>query len=253
VVWREYLKDLFDADVLSSPLYQPVVDPTTLEITGDHTESNLFLIGSWGEVRKHLKWCLYGKRKAEPGFTYRIVTDEILLPVWLGKRAYLQRAKDVRDDGQTFNDLRDLLEGPSLVILKLGVMQSNNKAAARVLMEALQIRVDAGKATWIIEGETPFGDKHVFYSNLSDDYIRKHFDIVELQDPANIQIDLKPDAEAIKQIIDAAAKGETTVSFEEMPQREAPQRKFKQEKAYDYNKGGKYSKKKSGGTSGLLD
>jgi hypothetical protein len=254
-MWKEYLGELFDADVLSSPLYQPIIDPNTLDISGDHTESNLFLVGSWAEVRKHLKWCLYGKRKAELGFTYRIVTDELLLSVWLGKRAYIQRAKDKRDDGQTFNDLRDLLDSPSLVILKLGVMQSRNKAAVSVLMEALQIRVDSDKPTWIVEGETPFGEGHVFYSNLSHQYIQKHFEVVELQDPSEIKPDEQPSAEAIKQILEAADKGEVTVSMDELPQRTPPPRQFSQEGKFDYRKPGKYSKgkKNSGGTSGLLD
>ena len=136
-------------------------DPTTGE---DWTTKDVFLEGDWTECCRHLKWVLAGKYRTTPNFNYRIVDDAKLLKVWLGDYAYKSRSMANRDRVEVYNNLADLLEDPSLVIIRLGVMAYANRAAGDVFYEALQVRSHLGKPTWVCEGSILYAPGHRFYS-----------------------------------------------------------------------------------------
>ncbi len=175
--------EIFYAKHLQSDLYKPRKNDETNELEGDRTEDNLFLKGSWETVCRHLRWVLASKHRFVPSFNFKILPDQRLLGVWLSKEAYNQRAADVRNDIETFNTLEDLIEGPQLLILRLGFLSTPNRAMPGVLKQALMIREVALKATWIIEGtELFYGDGHRSYDPDVGKYIDDHFDIVTIED-----------------------------------------------------------------------
>lgn len=173
--------EIFGSTPVRSPLYQPVVDPITGEVEGDRTEDNLFIKGSWQIVCRHLHWVLAGKRRFSPKFHFKIVSDVQLLSVWLGSEAYKQKPKEIRDDIETHNSLSDLISDPTLLLIRLGHLGYNNRAAAGVLKESLGIREVLFKPTWLIEGaENLFGPGHRAYDDDVGTYVDGRFDIVDL-------------------------------------------------------------------------
>jgi hypothetical protein len=150
------------------------------EIEGDRTEENLFLKGPWSLVCRHLRWVLSGKRRFSQGFTYKIVTNEKILSVWVGNERYTNRPVGTRNDIETNNRLNDVLEDPSLIILRLDALVHQNKAAANVLLEALKVREFVYKPLWLVESDLYFGAGHPSYNSEVGDYIQERFAIVDL-------------------------------------------------------------------------
>lgn len=145
----------------------------------DLTESNLFIRGYWSDLLPHLKWTLACKG---PMFRYRIVTDEKLKSVYVGNESYKHRAKDVRDEVETFNSIGDLL-GPEidLIILRLGFLGYKNVAMPGVLKEALMLRESATKPTWLVDSmENPYVAGYHAYSEDTWDYICRLYQMVNL-------------------------------------------------------------------------
>lgn len=253
-MWAGYLgHDLFNVQAVESHLYNPVIDPETRDISGDMTEDNLFIKGLWSEVTRHLKFVLYSKRKQHQNFTFRIVDDSMLLEVWLGKHSYTSRSKQTRDTDVTYNSLRDLLEDPSLMIIKLGVMSTPNRAAPRVLMEALAIRHQLNKPVWLVEGWNPFGGNHLCYSPEVDNFIDEHYDVEDLGG------DVQTEREARREAAKLFGEDGESVGFSgdgDMPPRLVPlppdisEQEEERFKANSRPKGYNNSKRKKKGGSG---
>ena len=184
-----------------SELYQPQATETG-EIEGDRTEENLFLKGPWDTVCQHLRWVLAGKRLYSSGFSFRIVSDADLLDIWLGNRSYKQRSIEVRNDIDTYNALNDVLADITLLIVRLGVRKTPNRAAASVLQEALGIRKFLFKPTWIAEDTPYFGPGHHAYSEDVGAYVHENFDVVDLGRDAKTTDALKALTDTAKQEID---------------------------------------------------
>lgn len=177
------LKAHLGAEIATAPL----IDRSPLFVPGppgeppkiDRTRDNLFLKGYWRDLLSHLKWALGCKG---PMFRYRLVTDEKLRNVYLGKEAYATQAKARRDEMVTFNALPDLV-GPEidLVIIRLGFLGYKNIAMPGILKEALMIREFACKPTWIVEVPTSiFGPGHFSFSEEVFEYITDHFETLNL-------------------------------------------------------------------------
>jgi hypothetical protein len=198
---RKLLKDylgpeIYNAKWVKSELYRPILDKETGKTEGDRTEENLFIKGTWAITCQHLRWVLSAKRLYSPGFTFEIVTDDRLVRVWLGMEAYKNRSTEVRNSIKTNNSLLDLLSDASLTIIRLGFVK-HNKAAPDVLYEALKVREDVYKPTWIVEGaKAAFVFGHCAYSNDVNDYIQSRFKI----------IDLGGDVEAERQKVEAITR-----------------------------------------------
>ena len=176
-LFQEYIgnSDVYNAKwVKKSPLYAPSEnDPV------DRTTDDLFLKGTWEIVCRHLRWVLSGKYLYSPEFAFKIMDDDRLLNVWLGKERYDLRPSGVRNVIETNNCLSDLLSDPDLVILYLGAVK-RNRAMPDVLYEALTIRRRRRKATWIIAGDDGFSHDSATYSEKVNSYIGENFDIIDL-------------------------------------------------------------------------
>lgn len=178
---RDYLgPEICDVKWVKSELYQPVRNEETGKIEGDLTVSNLFLKGTWAITCQHLRWVLSAKRLYSPGFTFKIITDDRLVRVWLGAEAYRNRSLSIREDVETNNSLSDLLTETALIIIRLGFVK-RNKATPQVLDEALGIRESVNRPTWIVEGsEKSYLPGHPSYSDEVAEHIQKRFRVIDL-------------------------------------------------------------------------
>lgn len=147
----------------------------------DRTQDNLFIKSYWSDLLPHLKWTLACKG---PMFRYRIVTDEKLKTVFVGNESYKTRAKDVRDDIETYNSLGDIVGSDlDLVILRLGFLGYKNIAMPGILKEALMLRESAFKPTWLIDAPSnPFEHGHFSYSEDVQDYVARRYEVLDMVD-----------------------------------------------------------------------
>lgn len=164
--------------ITKSPFYE--VGPKGEAPRVDATRENLFIKSYWSDLLPHLKWALGCKG---PLFRYRVVTDEKIKTVYLGNESYRTRAKDVRDDVETYNSIGDLV-GPDqdLVIVRIGFLGYKNIAMPGILKEALMLRESAMKPTWIVElPSNPFVPGHFSYSEDIGTYVSRLYRTVEVQ------------------------------------------------------------------------
>lgn len=248
--------EIASANPVKSDLYKPQLNSDTGKLEGDRTTENLFLKGNWSTICSHLHWALWGKRRfSKNNFFFKIITDEKLLPVWLGNEAYNRRAAKVRDDIETFNSLADLVSDPTLLIIRLGYLGYTNRAAPGVLLQALGIREALYKPTWIVEGSNYFGEGHFSYSAEVGMYIEDNFDVVDLGGASKVEerlwaalkVDEAPQEKAsVPEETDTVAMGpgiDTPKNFDEdgsarEPRFKYPQRKKKWRKPGDGSGGG---------------
>lgn len=131
-----------------SPLLElggPGEDP----VKSDLTDTNLFIKCSWFGLLPHLKWALSYKGM---GFFFRVVTDERLKNVFVGNEGYKARHIQGKTDLGVVNGFDDLLGSHvDLAIIKVGYLGYKNAAAAGCMKEALMLRQNIDKPTWIVE------------------------------------------------------------------------------------------------------
>jgi len=221
---RDYLgPEISNVKRVKSDLYCIVPNTETGKVEGDRTEENLFIKGSWAVVCQHLHWVLSAKRLYTPGFSYKIIEDNTLVNVWLGKQAYLSKSTKVRDEIETNNTIADLVLPPSLVLIRLGFRITPNKATPKVLHEALKTREFAAKPTWIIEGAESFLPGQQAFSDAVNEYIQGRFKIVDVGgDVAAEREENKAIAEETEEFAVSMGLGIDTPSYDEtfeLPQR----------------------------------
>lgn len=184
ILARKYLRndEIYCAALLKSGLYQPQQDSEGNEVGVDRMEDNLFLKGPWGLVCQHLRWCLLIKQHRYPDFTFKLVNDQRIVDVYVGNESFKNKAARDREDGENNNSLSDLVREQDLLLLRLGVLGSVNKAAANAVLSVLRIRSDAGKPVWLIEGNLAFGEGHRSYNHELGDYIDENYEAVDLRE-----------------------------------------------------------------------
>jgi hypothetical protein len=211
---QDYLgAEIFFSRHIKSDLYMPSFNEHGEEI-GDRTTENLFIKGSWSVLCRHLRWVLTGKRMANPGFTYKIVGDARLLDVWLGKESYKARSASQRDEVETNNSLDDLVSHPTLLIIRLGMLTTKNKAMAGVLQQALMVREAFSKPVWIAESGTTFGDGHQAYSYDLGNYIDSEFEVIDLGTDAEEVAQNQKETQEVARIFEEGA-----VSMDDGPEK----------------------------------
>lgn len=182
---KEHLKRLGPEILMAAPRRSPLFD----DAKGiDRTEENLFLHGHWACLASHFRWALSSKfnllMKKKSKHEVRIITDESLLDVYLGKNDYSRRPKSSREDTVTYNTLADYVGREHLLIVRLGFLGYPNKALPGVIKQALGIREVSSKPTWLIDSPTnPFaGQNSLAWSEDLQVYIDEYYDTVELDD-----------------------------------------------------------------------
>lgn len=189
----------------NSPLFQP----GELDLT---TENMFFRSTNWNVFLSNLKWVAAYKFKRN--MFIRVVTDLHLINVYVGNTSVKARLKSQQiEDGplQICNSLPDLLEGPDLVIIKLGVLTHSNKAAANVLSEALLIRSSVAKPTWVVEPDhkkfepyqrAEYGTTYGMPSCNEDvlEYLEENFDQLTLEAVEGVEADVTPAVEMTAEV-----------------------------------------------------
>lgn len=190
---REYLgnDDIFLAKHVKSDLYQPDRDQDG-QVIGDRTVDDLFIKGRWGLVCRHLRWVLVIKHRFHPSFKFKLIDDRRLVDVYVGGEAYKNKAVSSREDHEINNSLSDLVSAPDLLLIKLGVLTTNNKAAASTVLQALTIRSAIGKPVWLLEADKAFGAGHKSYSYELGDHIEDHYEVVDLREDISVPLFAAP-------------------------------------------------------------
>lgn len=114
-----------------------------------------------------------------PNWAFQVVSDAQMMTAWLANTAIAGVEildADVRDEAAAVSlqklTLVDLVQPPTLMISRLGVKSARNSAMSEVFLEALTLREDAGKPTWIWDTpDQPLSEGHLCYSKAVVDYI----------------------------------------------------------------------------------
>jgi hypothetical protein len=85
-------------------------------------------------------------QKKIPELYVKWTTDAGLIDVWAGSRS----KKVSVGDRVTYENLDDYISPPDLLIVELGRQRTPNKAAAQVLEETLELRLNSRKPIWVI-------------------------------------------------------------------------------------------------------
>ncbi len=164
------------AKIRESPLY---AINAGFQSTLDRTSENLHIHSTWHRLLPHLRLSIGHRHWLEPNFRFSIITDERIKNVFVGNESYKQRSSKVRDDKDSYNGLKDLVESHDLMIIRLGFLGYKNVAAPGALKEALMIRDAAHKPTWVVQN--PEADLPKSWDEEVSGYLSEHFDIVDMQ------------------------------------------------------------------------
>ena len=145
----------------------------------DRTSENLYIKSTWPVVLPHIRLALGYCWYHNMAFRYLILTDERILNVFVGNEQYNNRSRKTREDRESYNGLRDLVEDPHLVIVRLGFIAYKNVAAPGALKQALMIREVARKPTWIVHNinDPPPVSLNDWEINS---YLKEYFDTLDL-------------------------------------------------------------------------
>ena len=120
-----------------------------------HITKDLWVTCTMAGFRGHLARVALVVGKDNPRWFFRVITDVDLMNAWLSKGIEVFDADvDVHRKQQPvsrYADLMDLVEPPTLLIIRLGVKAARNVATPEVLLEALNHRAHIDKPTWIVD------------------------------------------------------------------------------------------------------
>jgi hypothetical protein len=127
---------------------------------------NCWLTSSLQDLQKHLGRVAFDKGRH---FNFKVITDVSLISAWLYSAnevfdadAHMHKQTAGMED--RYSRIEDLVEGWDLLIIRLGVKTARNVAAPEVLLEALQIREQQGRATWIVDSPGyPLSPGHISF------------------------------------------------------------------------------------------
>jgi len=130
----------------------------------DYTKKSLWVTSDLGGFKNHLR---HVALRQGPNWSFRVYTDFDYMREWL--RPLQRKGEDIHDADVARADWReldsDIVEGPALLVLRLGVKAARNKAMPEVLLETLLRREHINKPTWVFDQPTdPLGPDHLCYS-----------------------------------------------------------------------------------------
>jgi len=147
---------------------------------------NLWITGSTSKFKSHLKKVA---GQMGPRWDFLVVSDADLMDAWLSRGIEVldpdvDQMRKNKVSGK-FMALSDIAVPPTLLIIRLGVKTARNVAMPEVFLEALQLREQANKPTWVTDQPIcPLEDGHRAYSGQVDDYLEDWKHIV-LEEPAS--------------------------------------------------------------------
>jgi hypothetical protein len=127
---------------------------------------SVYFTATLPDMRAFVKGIMFG----QPKLFVRVVSEHDLKDVYVGARSKSQRSTDY--EGEILNSLEDIMGPPDLVVVKLGTLTNNNRAAQGFLEQALGLRLDYDKPTWAFSDvSSPFQRGKVTWSESVDDIL----------------------------------------------------------------------------------
>jgi hypothetical protein len=137
-------------------------------------KKHALVISAWQDMKSVVKAAMI----SNPNMFIRITSDREIRDVYVGSKS---RAARGDEEGSIYNSLEDLMEPPSLCIVRLNELSYKNKAAPGALEEAICYRIDRDKPTWLYSDcDRPFTVGSHAYSDSIADVIKTNFPIVRI-------------------------------------------------------------------------
>jgi hypothetical protein len=204
---REHLEKLGPDIAMAPRRHSPLFNGVPGEDAIDRTTENLFIHGHWQNLCVHLRWALSAKLlkllKAKQKHRVRIITDESLVDIWLGRSDYARRPKSEREDGTSVNTLSEYVGSHDLLILRFGFLGYPNKALPGIIKQALGIREVQLKPTWLIDSPTNEFETTLAYSSDLARYIQEHYESVRFDEEV-----LEPDPVRGPTVVSSSAEAD---------------------------------------------
>lgn len=126
------------------------------------TAENLFVEATWSDMRAVVKILQMVGTHGH----IEVADEPTLRNVYVGSTS--KASKSVDYDGVIYNSIADYAGPPALLVIRLNTLSNKNKAMPGVLMEAVRLRVDYGKPTWLLsDHDRPFNQSsHSFSEEL---------------------------------------------------------------------------------------
>lgn len=136
---------------------------------------HVLVIASWQDMKAVIKAAII----SNPNYFIKITSDREIRDVYVGSKSKAARGDE---DGAIYNSLEDLMDPPSLMIVRLNELSYKNKAAPGALEEAISYRVDRDKPTWLYSDvDKPFTVGSHAYSDSVADLIKSSFPISRVE------------------------------------------------------------------------
>jgi len=148
------------------------IKPRKKTILSKHLTKSIILVGEKDNLASHLRSALWDHRRPEK--FVKVVSDATLMSAWLNNLSASNREiydpdfiRDVRA-----SSLEDLVESPSLLIVRLGVKGARNSAMPEVMTETVALRDHLSKPLWIVtEPDRPLEEGHICWSRAFEESI----------------------------------------------------------------------------------
>lgn len=134
---------------------------------------NLWITGSTPKFKSHLKKVA---SRMGPRWNFVVVSDADLMDAWLSRGIEvidpdIDQMRKAQVSGK-FMALSDIAVPPELLIIRLGVKAARNAAMPEVFMEALLLREQESKPTWITDQPTCLlEDGHRAFNGQVEDFL----------------------------------------------------------------------------------
>jgi len=166
----------------------------------DLTSKNLMIHCTWAGFKPHLKYALAVKGL---NFYWRIITDERIRNVFVGSESYKARSLKDREAVSTYNNLSQFAGADwELVIIKLGYLGYQNRAAAGALKEVLLHRASLNKATWILQDSSKSREWIHSRNDDVEEYIREYYRDIQIEAAPTDYEDPEPEEEDVGIVVD---------------------------------------------------
>jgi len=177
----------------------------------DYVESNLYITATDGDLRAHLK---HVALRMGLQWGVQVISDSDLMTAWLspvsllGKEIIDPEAASISTEKAT---LVDLIEPPSVMVLRLGVKAARNSAMSEVFLETLYHRIHIGKPLWVVDQPT----KKLDHSHMcfSEEALRlmESWDRVDLSGTVTTPELNSPTSSSLQPSLSTMQKSETRV------------------------------------------
>jgi hypothetical protein len=130
----------------------------------DQTCKSLFILAMWADMKAIVKAVML----RHVNLFVRVTSDNEILHAYVGNMSKKSRS----ENEVSFENVGDFIGPPGLAVIRLNAITRPNKAAAGALEEALVIRSDQDKPTWLVSDmDRPFISNSPAYSESLWDLI----------------------------------------------------------------------------------